>query len=583
VKQTPRVVRKLLECIPEEQWASYNDWMEIGFATYHSFPECREEALEIWDELSQEKDNGGGQWEEGACAKKWGQIERDEFQPRKGTGTLVQMAMVGDDTIMKTLARLKLLDNAKDPEEEYEFFDDYVKFLDRATTSGEVISWWKKTVRFCATANGGVYYQKRRDVITGSSCWSPIGSVAFEKTVLGKIYVDLGGDNLVSLNKLLATMTSDITVVQVGFIPHAPGVKVIENERFLNTFTKFKADKLDVVSDAARDGSDFLFDHIRQVWCAGNDEHFRYVKMWLATIAQRPEEKTQVALVLKSVIGGVGKGIMCNYLIQKIFGREYSQMYKCIGKDGFLDQFNGEKERQVLAVLDETNSTTPKEADELKNAISEPDMTVQTKGVQHRCVRSFLNFIFTTNNEYALRISPGDRRFFVLECGTIFVNDQEHTNQFLACAGDTSVADAFYTELLSVDLSGFNLQKELPMTEAKSRLQARAVNACEDIFCRFLAGDDDHFPILQEGDTISFSSSSLYAYYKDVYAPAQGIMGAKMSTQKTFSGQVSSLIGTPKRQIINTKRVIGWVLEKDLFVEKLQSKLGMDLFEELTN
>jgi hypothetical protein len=43
--------------------------------------------------------------------------------------------------------------------------------------------------------------------------------------------------------------------------------------------------------------------HIREVICSGNDEHFEYLLNWAALMFQRPERQGEVAVVVRGTKG----------------------------------------------------------------------------------------------------------------------------------------------------------------------------------------------------------------------------------------------------------------------------------------
>ncbi|SVD44350.1 uncharacterized protein METZ01_LOCUS397204, partial [marine metagenome] len=59
---------------------------------------------------------------------------------------------------------------------------------------------------------------------------------------------------------------------------------------------------------------DLILDHIREVWCTGNEALFKYVINWLARMFQIPGERGHTALVLHSG-EGTGKNIIVDILV----------------------------------------------------------------------------------------------------------------------------------------------------------------------------------------------------------------------------------------------------------------------------
>lgn len=134
---------------------------------------------------------------------------------------------------------------------------------------------------------------------------------------------------------------------------------------------------------------------------------------WMAYVFQR-RTKTGTAWVLHGC-PGTGKGVLFHNIIRPIFGLDYCQTKQI--RD-LKDNFNGWMETSLFVNIDEANSEDAgRESKELVNAlkqwITDPFMSVrhmQSTAVQKR---SFINFIFTTNDFGVLPIQNGDRRFNV--------------------------------------------------------------------------------------------------------------------------------------------------------------------------
>lgn len=52
-----------------------------------------------------------------------------------------------------------------------------------------------------------------------------------------------------------------------------------------------------------------LEQHLRHIWCRDNEQHYRYLLVWLADLIQHPERKSGIALVVKGE-KGTGKSII---------------------------------------------------------------------------------------------------------------------------------------------------------------------------------------------------------------------------------------------------------------------------------
>ena len=120
-----------------------------------------------------------------------------------------------------------------------------------------------------------------------------------------------------------------------------------------------------------------MLDHLREIWCSGDEKMYDYVLNWLSFIVQRPGEKTKVALCLKSE-EGAGKGCILK-LIEQIVSPEYylatSNMKYILGN------FNSIMEGKVLIDLDEASwGGRRSDANALKEKITEEKQEIEKKG-----------------------------------------------------------------------------------------------------------------------------------------------------------------------------------------------------------
>ncbi len=134
---------------------------------------------------------------------------------------------------------------------------------------------------------------------------------------------------------------------------------------------------------------------------------------WLAFIFQT-RTKSGTAWILHGC-PGTGKGVFFNSVLAPIFGREY-----CVTKlmGDLKSNFNGYMETAIFINVDETRSISvgidaTRVMGAVKNWITEPVMSIEAKQQNQRMSRSYINFIFTTNDLDSLPIEAGDRRFNV--------------------------------------------------------------------------------------------------------------------------------------------------------------------------
>lgn len=92
----------------------------------------------------------------------------------------------------------------------------------------------------------------------------------------------------------------------------------------------------------------------------------------------------------------------------------YSPDLVVLLSDGYFDnKFTGEIEHMKLAIGEEITCRGLKAKSKLKSTMND-HITIERKGENPRSgIKSYCNFIFTTNEGYSLEVEPDDRRFYV--------------------------------------------------------------------------------------------------------------------------------------------------------------------------
>lgn len=151
---------------------------------------------------------------------------------------------------------------------------------------------------------------------------------------------------------------------------------------------------------------------LRSVTGDDDDTYVHFIN-WLAYIFQN-RTKTGTAWVLHGV-PGTGKGLLVSKILRPLFGSDYTAQKQITD---LVDRFNGWMEQCIIVNIDEANSADAgyegrNIVSRLKNWITEPTMSIRHMQSTARDMRSYINFIFTTNDFGVLPIQDGDRRFNV--------------------------------------------------------------------------------------------------------------------------------------------------------------------------
>jgi hypothetical protein len=152
--------------------------------------------------------------------------------------------------------------------------------------------------------------------------------------------------------------------------------------------------------------------HIRDVICNGNEEHFQYVLKFCAWTIQHPGEQAEVALVLKGE-EGAGKGVFVQCLL-KLFGEHGLQV---TSPDQVVGHFNAHLRSVLLLFADEALfAGNPSIRGKLYGLITEKTLIIEGKFEDQMPQRNRVTLIMSTNSEWAVPAGPESRRFAVFLC-----------------------------------------------------------------------------------------------------------------------------------------------------------------------
>lgn len=189
---------------------------------------------------------------------------------------------------------------------------------------------------------------------------------------------------------------------------------------------------------------------------------------FMAWTVQHPGEKIHHALVLGSRMEGVGKDTLIEPLRAAV-GRKYVRE---IGPQQLAGTFNAWVVGAKLAIVQEMHNFERRETmNRLKPFVAAPPLAlpVNMKHRQEFFVPNLLSMVFFTNEDDALALSTGDRRYFVTW------NDADpQPKAFYDGVWDWLRAggiEAVGRWLMDRDVKGFNAKGRAPETDAKEAMR----------------------------------------------------------------------------------------------------------------
>lgn len=156
-----------------------------------------------------------------------------------------------------------------------------------------------------------------------------------------------------------------------------------------------------------------MLDHIKHIYCGGNESYYTYFVQWLAHMVQKPEEKPEVAVILRSSEKGSGKSTLISSFIRPLL--KNNQM-STASESHVTGRFNGHLADKLVLTLEEATFAGDKGSNNvIKDLITSEVITIEKKHAEPIGIRSYLRVINITNSDWSVPASKDERRYFVLD------------------------------------------------------------------------------------------------------------------------------------------------------------------------
>lgn len=236
-----------------------------------------------------------------------------------------------------------------------------------------------------------------------------------------------------------------------------------------NLWRPFAMEKYkDIPYEPNEEGKDMFLHHIR-ILCSHDEVVYDWFIKWIAQMLQFPEVKTVIPTFVSKP--GTGKNTLIE-LLSRLMGRDKVMETTDPARDVW-GSFNGMMATSFLVHLNEMSKKDYREAEgRFKGLITDPTITINSKGVNQYKVKSYHRFIGSTNNEDPLPTTVGDRRNVVIRCSDEKIGDTAYFEQLYAHLEDVNVLRALYDYFMSVpDMDMFHKQP-LPATEFQNDMKS---------------------------------------------------------------------------------------------------------------
>ncbi|RCW88577.1 hypothetical protein DFP89_1019 [Paracoccus lutimaris] len=232
---------------------------------------------------------------------------------------------------------------------------------------------------------------------------------------------------------------------------------------------------------------DLFLAHVRDVICDGSEREFQWLLGWMAHLVQHPEQKPGTAVVLRGA-KGAGEDTVGHYL-GALFPRHHVTLSQ---PEHLTGRFNAHMETAILIHLEEGYWAGNHAAEGvLKNLITCQSLEIERKGIDPYKIDHFGRLLITSNADWVVPATPGERRFFVLDVSPAHAKDTAYFGAIWKEQANGG-AGALLHFLQSFDLSGFDVRNP-PETAALTRQKVEGLRNVEAWwFDRLSEGDLRH-------------------------------------------------------------------------------------------
>jgi len=233
--------------------------------------------------------------------------------------------------------------------------------------------------------------------------------------------------------------------------------------------------------------------------------------------------------------GGVGKDTFFDEVVGKILGATHYYSTKSPENDVFA-KFNSAMENKLVIKFEEANfHTNASNKEKLKGVITEERTNIEHKGMKPYRIQNLINIVMTTNNRVPAVIEEtGDRRLVLLKASEERMNDRKFFGQLRERMSQN--LSAFHHYLLNIDLTGFDVVEERPLTDYYHDVKQSFVPYHAKFFQTLILRNDG------DRDEVRWTAIELFHYMKESvpasFALNPTAFGVDMRDNYVFDGVI---------------------------------------------
>jgi len=186
-------------------------------------------------------------------------------------------------------------------------------------------------------------------------------------------------------------------------------------------------------------------------------------------MVQYPNRQCEQSIVMLSDKEGAGKDRL-TYMIEKMLdNRDYT--LKTSDPELVFGHFNSDAQRKIMIQINEqSNKSALEYLETFKDRTTAEYFLINPKGQIPYVVKNCMRLFIASNNKKAVILSESDRRFVVIKSTNLLVQDHTFFKEFMRGVDDKETIAGIFHYFNDMDIEGFCLKKELPMTKIKRNM-----------------------------------------------------------------------------------------------------------------
>ena len=204
--------------------------------------------------------------------------------------------------------------------------------------------------------------------------------------------------------------------------------------------------------------------------CAHTAPLTTYVLDWIPQLFQEPARKPGIALILKGE-EGVGKNRFTDLLRLMLGEDKFMQTVNPSSTQ--YGRFTRMREGRLLITINEANGGDNFSAnDTIKDMVTCDQFVCEGKGTNAYTMNCFARYVFTTNNDNAVKVNPDSRRYLVIDVSSELRGNTDFFKRLTMHMEDAHTRHEFWRRLMMRDIRGVDWINHRPITTGQQEMAA---------------------------------------------------------------------------------------------------------------